>query len=93
MACGVITLSLGFFLTMKPSMTKKKVGEPFDKKENPKTIFKKEVEARPESTPLSARWLAAAWSPKGDLPLHFQGSTYTSGLKPLIDPDCWIEID
>ena len=84
-------------MTAKPAAAvKKETSKPFSRKENPKTIFESEVLARPESAPLSARWLAAAWSPaypKGELPLHFQGGTYTSGLKPLVNPDCWIEID
>ena len=71
----------------------KEVSETFGKNENPKKIFENEVLTRPESVPLAARWMAAAWSPKGELPIALRGNAYTTGLKSLTDPSLWLEID
>ena len=51
------------------------------------------MSARPLTFPLSARWFAAAWSPKGDLPIALKGDMYTSGLKSLDNPAHWLDID
>lgn len=60
--------------------------------DNPKHHWATEVQRRPESCPLSARWLAHAWPVAEGIPYHLRGSVHASGLKPL-QPLSWLEID
>ena len=60
--------------------------------DNPKHTMAAEVARRPDSCPLSARWLAQAWPITGGLPYHLRGSKHASGLKPL-QPLSWLELD
>lgn len=54
---------------------------------NPKDVWSTKVAKRPETFPLSARWLAAAWTKPGDtrrgqvsVPYNLRPTAHASGL-------------